>query len=218
VERTSTKHGRRTDEALARETESLTRGAPVEAHAEEFRMAEPAGEGEFEATAVLHSLDDPIMGMPADEIAARSEFAASLRPSAFPADAPTLLRIAIDDDAAEWVCETLRRVDQVTRYVNVQNLWEAAGGHREARTLPHEPAAAAPAEAPKRTVRRRATPQPATPSAAPTARPPEREREESYLDVAFDFARAGFKLAYRTVRLITVPARAAIKLRPGASG
>ena len=138
MERTSTKHGPRTDDALRHETESLTRGSPVESRAEESRMAEPPGDDDFLSSAVLHSLDPPIMGMPADEVAARSMLAIGLRPGAFPADAPSLLRDAVANKAPEWVCATLRGVDQVQRYDNVQQLWEATGGHHELRTLRHE--------------------------------------------------------------------------------
>ncbi len=242
MERTTTKHNARTDEALQHETESLTRGAPVEARIEESRMAEPAGEGEFEAKAVLHELREPIMGMPPDEVVARSEFAIALRPGAFPADAPSLLRVAEEDDAPEWVMETLRRVDQVQLYENVQRVWEAAGGHRELRTLPHDepPPHTLPAEVademaegprqPSVRARRAANPAKRTPSEprrlveTPAAPSPEEswstppvaapDSDESYLGIALDFVLAGLKLSTRTVRVLTAPARAVMRRMP----
>ena len=48
MQRDGTKHGPRLDDALKKETESLERGAPVAAHAEEYREQEGAGEGERE--------------------------------------------------------------------------------------------------------------------------------------------------------------------------
>ena len=46
MERRSTKHGPRLDDELKREVQSLERGAPVEAHKEEFREHEGPGDGE----------------------------------------------------------------------------------------------------------------------------------------------------------------------------
>ncbi|HEY3832938.1 MAG TPA: hypothetical protein VGO03_11640 [Acidimicrobiia bacterium] len=223
MERTSTKHGPRTDDALSHETESLTRGAPVEARAEESRMAEPAGDDDFLASAVLHSLDPPIMGMPADEVSARSMLAIALRPGAFPADAPSLLRDAIANDAPEWVCETLRKVDQVQRYENVQRLWEAAGGHHELRTLHHEAAAAALAEAERddapvlerarrAVTREMAQAEPPVVESSIESEPPEQlQPDDSYLGVVCSFVGASWKLTARTIGLLASPLA---RLRP----
>jgi len=46
MERGSDKHGSRLDEEMERETESITRGAPVEARVEEWREKEGPGAGE----------------------------------------------------------------------------------------------------------------------------------------------------------------------------
>jgi hypothetical protein len=46
VERRSEKHNPRLDEEMKRETESLVRGAPVEARAEESREKEGPADGE----------------------------------------------------------------------------------------------------------------------------------------------------------------------------
>ncbi|HEV7524655.1 MAG TPA: hypothetical protein VGP92_06800, partial [Acidimicrobiia bacterium] len=58
------------------ETESLVRGAPIEARTEEWRQKEPSAEGEPIASAVLAT----------DDVELRSLLAISLRPSAFPGD------------------------------------------------------------------------------------------------------------------------------------
>lgn len=133
MERTTSKHGPRLDDALAKETQALTR-AGRESRAEEWHMAEPPGEGEPLADSRLTGdlRGGTPSAMPADEVEARAELASSLRPSAFPADAPTLLRLALEDDAPLWVVAVLERVDQVTRFETVGDLWRAAGGHGDA--------------------------------------------------------------------------------------
>jgi hypothetical protein len=190
---------------------SLTRGAPVESRAEESRLAEPAGEGDFVASAVLHTVDEPLMGMPADEIAARSELAVALRPSAFPADAPSLSRVAVEDQAPEWVLATLHRVDQVTRYENVQQLWEAAGGHHELRTMPHESAPSAQTEPPTPEL----PPQPQPRRVAAAAAPDESSRETGTagpLDPVFGLVRASWRFTGWTVNVLTAPARRLVRV------
>ncbi len=46
MERGSAKHSPRVDEEMEKEVSSLTRGAPIEARSQEFRMKEPAGDDE----------------------------------------------------------------------------------------------------------------------------------------------------------------------------
>ena len=46
MERGSAKHSPRVDEEMDKEISSLTRGSPIEARAEEFRMKEPAADDE----------------------------------------------------------------------------------------------------------------------------------------------------------------------------
>src|SRR5439155_22248758 len=95
MERVSAKHSPRLDDELARETESMTRGAPVESRAEEWRMAEPPGDGEPLADARVAGDTRALAGaLSIDEVEARADLAAALRPAAFPADAPTLPRVA----------------------------------------------------------------------------------------------------------------------------
>lgn len=53
MERGSDKHGPRIHDALERETESLTRGAPVEARKNEERLVERAGDGEPDPQALI---------------------------------------------------------------------------------------------------------------------------------------------------------------------
>lgn len=46
MERGSAKHSPRLDEEMEKETSSITRGSPIEARGQEFRMKEPAGDDE----------------------------------------------------------------------------------------------------------------------------------------------------------------------------
>src|ERR1700704_5399854 len=75
-ERGSTQHSARVDEELHKETESLLRGSPVEARAEDWRRMEPPADGE--------PLPDSRVTI--DDVELRSLLATSLRPSAFPGD------------------------------------------------------------------------------------------------------------------------------------
>src|SRR5438093_1067324 len=99
MERDTTKHSPRVDDEMKKEVESLERGAPVEAHREEFRDQEgPADDerlpGSRTAPPGELALDDP---------AARTELSRHLRASVFPADRDRLLEEAGENDAPEPV-------------------------------------------------------------------------------------------------------------------
>src|SRR3954447_15471680 len=79
MERISSKHGPRQDDELAREVESLVRGAPVEARNEEFREKEGAADGEREPSA--RTVPPGELGP--DATAARTELSRFLRLSVF---------------------------------------------------------------------------------------------------------------------------------------
>lgn len=46
MERGSAKHSPRLDDEMEKEVSSITRGSPIEARADEFRMKEPSGDDE----------------------------------------------------------------------------------------------------------------------------------------------------------------------------
>ena len=160
-ERGSTHHTPRIDDQLAEQTDSLTRGAPVEARAEDWRRSEPAGDGEPLPDARIASPDEPDAqpgSLGADEVEARSVLAISLRPSAFPADREELLAVADAEHAESQVFAWLRELPGDRTFDNVQQVWEALGGASEARTsTPREadevaaPAPEPPRERPSRT-------------------------------------------------------------------
>lgn len=129
-----TKHGFRLDDAMAGETEALTRGAPVEPRVEEWREAEPAGEDQPVPDALLTGDPYPPNGLPHDAIELRSELAKRLRMSAFPATGRELLAVATEEQAPGWVLELLTGLPGGGRlFENVQEVWESLGGPVERR-------------------------------------------------------------------------------------
>jgi hypothetical protein len=134
VERGSTHHSSRVDDALSDEVEPLVRSGH-ESRASDGRLHEPPGDDEPLPDARITG-DERAPGLlDLDEIEARSELAASLRPSAFPADRATLLDVAGEQHAAPAVMEALRALPSGRRFVNVQQVWEALGGERERRDV-----------------------------------------------------------------------------------
>ena len=121
MERASDKHAQRLDDAMAADTRSMTQGAPIEARDRDERLQE-GGEG-----------PEAITPHGVDERDGRSELARHLRPSAFPGDREALLAVARDEDAPGAVLEALRVLPEGVEFANVEAVWEALGGHREAR-------------------------------------------------------------------------------------
>ena len=130
MERASDKHAQRLDDAMAAETRSMTQGAPIEARDRDERLQE-GGEG---PEAVAHP---GLRGANAeggfDERDARSELARHLRPSAFPGDREALLAVARDENAPGAVLDALGVLPGSVEFANVEAVWEALGGQREAR-------------------------------------------------------------------------------------
>jgi hypothetical protein len=178
TERGSTRHSARVDEELEGEVESLVRGAPVEARAEEWRQMEPAAEGE----------PNPDGMTAVDDLELRSLLAVSLRPSAFPGDRARLLEVAAEEHAEDRVLEWLASLPEAREFDTVQSVWEALGGGHETRDAPDitraEPVetASPPIETPERVETTTAAESPpmfeptAPPGPAPTA-PAERPDE-----------------------------------------
>jgi hypothetical protein len=128
----STQHGSRLDEAMEAEVEGLVRGAPIETRARDDLGTEPLDDD-------VTPLPDPEDELQHREVIARSDLARFLRPSAFPADADTLLDIAREEHAPD---EVLAEIDALARgrdYVTVGEVWAALGHepeHRDTAPLP----------------------------------------------------------------------------------
>jgi hypothetical protein len=127
----SDKHGPRVDDALAGETEPIERTGHT-GRAEEWREPEPVGDDQPQVdrapdTALTGGTPD---GMSADDVEGRAELARFLRPSAFPADAAQLLRIARDEGATDSVLGELGRLSKAgggQAFETVQDVWRALG-------------------------------------------------------------------------------------------
>jgi hypothetical protein len=120
------------DDELARETEALERGSPVEPHVEEFREQEPSADGEPETDARLQG-GRSAGPMGPDELEARSELARSISPSVYPADRDALLDSARGNQATQPVLDELARLPAGRSFDNAEAVWQALGGGRERR-------------------------------------------------------------------------------------
>lgn len=127
------KHGFRVDDAMASETDSLTRGAPIESRVEEWREAEPAGDDQPVPDMILNGDARETPGLGHDEIELRSELAKRLRMSVFPANRQTLEEVAAEEQAPGHIIDLLRRLPDGRTYENTQDVWAALGGSVEGR-------------------------------------------------------------------------------------
>lgn len=132
------KHGFRVDDAMAAETESLTRGAPIESRVEEWREAEPAGEDQPVPDGILNG-DTANTPYAHDEVELRSELARRLRMSAFPANRQTLEQVAAEEQAPGPILDLLRRLPDGRTFENTADVWRALGGAVEHRGSPLGP-------------------------------------------------------------------------------
>lgn len=129
VDRRNSTHSPRVDDEMERETASVVRGAPVEAHSRDDLRQEDAGGHPG------HRPDGPRTppGLPEDAMELRSALAASLRPSSFPEDRAALLGTARAEHAPEAVVALLERLPSGATWANLEEVWEAAGGHADRR-------------------------------------------------------------------------------------
>lgn len=116
MERRSDKHAPRVDDDLSHGTESLVRGAPVEARAEESREQE----GPADAEPVPDSRIDSEGGEPAEE---RAELARHIPRAAFPGTRDAVLSATRSVGAPDAI---LRRLEELPerRYASVQEVWQ----------------------------------------------------------------------------------------------
>jgi hypothetical protein len=132
MERNS-KHGSRVDDAMSAETEALQRGAPVEPRVEEWREAEPSGDDQPVADAVLKGDARGTSALGHDAVELRAELAKRLRASAFPADRQVLEEVAAEEQAPGHILDLLRRLPDGRTFENTQQVWAALGGPVEER-------------------------------------------------------------------------------------
>ncbi len=120
MERGSTKHGPLHDEEMARETESMVRGAPQPARTEEWREPEPVDDPRelFEGEEALSE---------ADAIELRSELARLLTRDEFPAGRAGLLAILDERGATAALMDRVSQLPEGGRYHNTHEVLTALG-------------------------------------------------------------------------------------------
>jgi hypothetical protein len=121
MQRDSAKHGPRLDEELKSETESLLRGAPIEARVEESKEKEGPGDYDRDPDARTAPAED----LGADAVEARRELSRHLRPSVFPAQRAELVAEAAENNAPLPVLDALRALPAGVTFVTAHEVWAA---------------------------------------------------------------------------------------------
>lgn len=121
MERGSAKHGPRLDDALRKETEALTRGAPVEPRAREDREHEPVDGAPSLAPAAGRSATE-------ESAAARRELSRHLDLHVFPATRDELLANAEAHGAPDRVLAQLASLPSDERFGTAHEVWFALTG------------------------------------------------------------------------------------------
>jgi hypothetical protein len=116
MERGSSKHSPRVDEQMSQEVRGAVQGI-TEARAEEWKMAEPSGEDQPEATGMTNA-ESP------DDL---SRFGRYIGLSAMPGDREALIRSAEVLTAPDDVLADLQRLPDGVIYHTVTEIWAALG-------------------------------------------------------------------------------------------
>lgn len=129
MDRGSSKHGPRLDEAMATETRGLTQGSPSSPRVEPWRDPEPAGEdqpdtGVLTRPELTANSQGPAEPTP-QEREGLAELGRHLRRSVFPADATTLVEEAATNNAAEELIAALGQLPAGREYETVLQVWNA---------------------------------------------------------------------------------------------
>ena len=128
MERGSTKHSPRVDEEMAHEIQGTVQGT-AGSRAEEWKMAEPSGEDQPDATTVTggdYRTGSPV-GVSNVEMEQFSRFGRYIGLSALPGDREALRRSAEDLLAPDDVLADLDRLPADTTYRTVTEIWSALG-------------------------------------------------------------------------------------------
>ncbi len=116
MDRGSSKHSPRLDDEMSHEVRGTVQGIN-DGRAEEWHMAEPAGEDQPDAQEIL---DD-------SGVEAFSRFGRYIGLSALPGKRDQLRRSAESLEAPDDVLAALDRLPADAEYVNVHEIWEAVG-------------------------------------------------------------------------------------------
>src|SRR5690606_7999156 len=132
MERGNSKHGPRMDEAFLREVESTLHGT-AGSRAEEWHEAEPAGEDQPGATAIVppgHRTGTP-QGMTTEEVEQRSRLGRYISLSALPGARVVLWRSAEENDAPDDILAQLDELPDDITFETVSQIWAALGHANE---------------------------------------------------------------------------------------
>lgn len=132
MDRGSDKHSPMRDDQLKHETEGLVRSGHS-THAEEWKDPEPAGEDQPDADrapdTTLHG--GTPNGMEPADVEGRSELASYLGKDSYPMIREQVINLAMDRQAPTRVVDLCRRLPSGQEFHNVNEIWEAVGGHVE---------------------------------------------------------------------------------------
>jgi uncharacterized protein DUF2795 len=130
-QRANSKHGRRLDAALERETEDLTRsGRP--SRTEEWREPEPVEGGYLHLAVPPDHQPGMPQGMTAADAERRSDIARYLPPGAFPADRDTLLAYISRETAPDDIADAIGSLPAGHRFRTIGEVVRALGIPTEA--------------------------------------------------------------------------------------
>ena len=134
MDRGNSKHAPRVDEQMSQEVNGLVQGPGTGgSRVDEFRVPEPAGEDQPEATTApggdLRS--GTPQGMTSEDVEARSRLGRFITMTALPGDRATLLANARENEAPDDVLAALERLPEGTRYQTVSEVWAALGHKNE---------------------------------------------------------------------------------------
>ena len=128
MERGSNKHGPMRDEEMEHEVQGLEKGEKS-SHAEAWKDPEPAGEDQPDVDmapdGTLTGGTPP--GMSENDVGGRSDLAAYLGRSAYPAERDELIGVAESNNATDSVLAELRSLPAGKRFDNVNDVWQALG-------------------------------------------------------------------------------------------
>lgn len=128
----SDKHGPIQDDKLQAAAEDLERSGK-EPRVDEGREQEPPDEGQpepdYAPEGTLTGGSPP--GVDSGDVQGRSEVARFLEHSAFPGVREALMESARDNNAPDSLIRKLERLPAGREFRNVQEVWQALGGHAE---------------------------------------------------------------------------------------
>ena len=133
MERGSSKHSARVDEQMNHEVEGMmTAERPT--RAQEWKEAEPAGEDQVDPGQLGEPADrqpGTPPGMTNADVELRSQLAAALPRTLFPAGGSVLVAHLVEDNAPDRLRQLVRQLPDGETYQNIGEVSEALGLHKE---------------------------------------------------------------------------------------